>query len=126
MSNTARFNAGRKPDGTRPSKRRRTGAYHDRVVLDNDLDVIHSRATQFHYTRRLVSETRRAAPSGTSAWVDEDSWAPEDDNEFGLDPGTEWYDEAVEGDVMWKERPLGGKKKKTTKSKLSGSGIYYP
>jgi hypothetical protein len=123
MSNAARFNAGRNPDGSfRPSKRRKIGAYHDRLVLDDDLDVIHSRATQFNTSRRLVSETPRAAQTGQSAWVASGSWAPEDNNEVGLDPGSEWYDEAMEGDVM-EERmpPENNKKKEKKRSRLSVS-----
>ncbi|KIJ89698.1 hypothetical protein K443DRAFT_72397, partial [Laccaria amethystina LaAM-08-1] len=121
MSNAARFNAGRNPDGSfRPSKRRKIGAYHDRLVLDDDLDVIHSRATQFNTSRRLVSETPRAAQTGQSAWVASGSWAPEDNNEVGLDPGSEWYDEAMEGDVM-EERmsPENNKMKEKKRSRLS-------
>ena len=123
MSNTARFNAGRNPDGSfRPSKRRRISAYHDHLVLDDDLDVIHSRATQFNTSRRLVSETPRAAQTGDLAWIASDSWAPEDNNEVGLDPGSEWYDEAMDGNIM-EERlpPENNKKKKKTRSRVSVS-----
>ena len=123
MSNTARFNAGRNPDESfRPSKRRRINAYHDRLILDDDLDVIHSRATQFNTSRQLVSETPRAAQTGDLAWVASGSWAPEDNNEVGLDPGSEWYDEAMDGNVM-EERvpPENNKKKKKTRSRVSVS-----
>ncbi|EDR02155.1 uncharacterized protein LACBIDRAFT_332551 [Laccaria bicolor S238N-H82] len=43
-----------------------------------------------------------------------------DDNEFGLDPGSEWYKEAMEGDVMEDRGPPEvQKKKKKARSRLS-------
>jgi hypothetical protein len=112
--NTAPFNASRNADGSRPSKRRRTGVYHDRLPLNDDLDVINSRATQFNISRRLISETPRTAQMGEMMWV-------ADDNEFGLDPGSEWYEEAMEGDVMEDRGPPEVKKKKKARSRLSVS-----
>ena len=60
-------------------------------------------------------------------WVAQGAWAPEDDNEFGLDPGSEWYEEAMEGDVM-EDRglPEVNKKKKKARSRLSVSGPSLP
>ncbi|EDR07081.1 uncharacterized protein LACBIDRAFT_328410 [Laccaria bicolor S238N-H82] len=113
MSNTARFNRGRNADGSRPSKRRRTGVYHDRLLLNDDLDIINSRETQFNTSHRLVSETPRTTQMGEMMWV-------ADDNEFGLDPGSEWYEEAMEGDVMVDGGlPEVQKKKKKARSRLS-------
>jgi hypothetical protein len=113
--NTAPFNASRNADGSCPSKHRQTGVYHDQLPLNDNLDVINSCATQFNISCRLISETLCTAQMGEMMWV-------ADDNEFGLDPGSEWYEEAMEGDMMEDRGPPEVKKrKKKARSRLSVS-----
>ena len=57
-------------------------------ITEDDLDVINSRATQFNMSHRLISETLRTAQMGEFMWVAQGAWAPEDDSEFELDPGS--------------------------------------
>lgn len=92
----------------RASKRRRIGvdgSYHDRVVEEQDYEVVNARESRLSSRRRNI-ETPRSPQKGRTAWVVGDMWVPEDDSELGLDPGGNWCDEEFEKDVMDSPRPL--------------------
>ncbi|RDB23287.1 hypothetical protein Hypma_009705 [Hypsizygus marmoreus] len=90
---------------TRVNKRQRTshgGAYHDRVPLQNDFEVVHARES---YTISSSHSVRPAAglrspQRGRTSWTVGSAWEPEDSTELSLDPNGEWYDEEVEASVM--------------------------
>lgn len=92
----------------RNSKRRKIGedgSYHDRVVDEQDYEVVHARESRLSSRRRNV-ETPRSPQKGRTAWVVGETWMPEDDPEIGLDPLGNWCDEEFEKDVMDPPRPL--------------------
>lgn len=112
---------------SRALKRRRTEgtkAYHDRIELPDDFEVVHSRETLVRQRTGLPVDTPRSPQKGRTTWTSGDSWAPEENLEFALDPDGEWYDEQVEAPVAEaiKVRP----KLKTKKSKVSVSPSVYP
>ncbi|KAF8069293.1 hypothetical protein FPV67DRAFT_1415377 [Lyophyllum atratum] len=77
-------------------------AYHDRVVLEDDFEIIHSRDAQ---SRRVgnssrVVESQRSPQRGRTSWLVGSRWEPEDDMELALDPNGDWYDEALDAPVM--------------------------
>ncbi|KAG6848470.1 hypothetical protein H0H93_016712, partial [Arthromyces matolae] len=77
-------------------------SYRDRIVLEDDFEVIHSRES---YRIRVgnssrVVENQRSPQRGRTSWVLGSQWEPEDSSELALDPDGEWYDEAVEGPVI--------------------------
>lgn len=105
MSNSRAIN---KAADLRAAKRQRAslgGSYRDRVVDDEDMEVVHSRDS-FLSSRGKTIETPRSPQKGRTTWVVGETWVPEDDPELGLDPGGGWYDEELEKDVMELPRPL--------------------
>lgn len=100
MANTRAINQ-------KASKRQRTGkhTYHDRLVLPDDFEVIHSRQSGLTSRGRVI-ETPRSPQRGHTAWLLGDTWAPEDNTEVGLEPGWEWCDDVFEGPVTEIMSPL--------------------
>ncbi|KAF8057953.1 hypothetical protein FPV67DRAFT_1676638 [Lyophyllum atratum] len=97
-----------------------TAAYHDRVVLEDDFEVIHTREAQpirVGNSSRVI-ESQRSPQRGRTSWSVGSHWMPEDNTELALDPNGDWYDEALDAPVM-EERPSPQvqpkKKKKHTK-----------
>lgn len=85
----------------RVSKRNRAhfgGTYHDRIPIEDDYETV-----QAHTASRTASTHTAALDLGNfavpSPWTIGTSWAPEERDDFCLDPNDEWYDEAVEADV---------------------------
>lgn len=104
MSNSRAFN---RVADARAAKRQRAslgGSYHDRVVEDEDFEVVHSRESHLSSRRQNV-ETPRSPQKGRTAWVVGEVWTPEDDPELGLDPA-DWCDEEFEKEVMEPPRPV--------------------
>ena len=115
---------------TRPPKRQRlntSGAYHDRLPLEDDFEVVHARETRLTANRRIPVETQRSPLKGRTSWVVGDSWAPEDSTEYGLDQGGEWYDVQLETHVMEDSAPPLPPKKQTKpkQSRVSVSHLYH-
>ncbi|PPQ93609.1 hypothetical protein CVT25_001013 [Psilocybe cyanescens] len=104
-----------------PSKRRRTGtkrtlhshAYHNLLPVFADYDTIYSSEG----ATRTIGGTKHAAHvKAAGVWEQVTSWAPPDDNNYALDPDGQWFDEAVEAEVMQEpEPPPVVKKKKRSK-----------
>ncbi len=89
----------------RGSKRRRDnfgGTYHDRIPIEDDYETVQAQTasrTAFNHTAAVDLDSF----SVPSPWTIGSSWAPEERDDFCLDPDNEWYDETVEaeiGDVM--------------------------
>lgn len=72
-------------------------AYRDRIPLEEDFEAVQactaSRTAFNHTATDLGSFTVR------SPWTIGSVWAPEESNEFSLDPNDDRYDEALEADV---------------------------
>lgn len=85
----------------RASKRRRAhfgGTYHDRIPIEDDYETVQAQTasrTAFNHTA-AVDLGNFSVPS---PWTVGSSWAPEERDDFCLDPNNEWYDEAVEADI---------------------------
>lgn len=121
MSNSRRIN---KIADARAAKRQRAslgGSYHDRVVDDDDFEVVHSRESHLSSRRQHV-ETPRSPQKGRTTWVVGETWTPEDDPELGLDP-TNWCDEEFEKEVMEPPRPV---KKPAVPKKRSRVSVCPP
>lgn len=97
-----------------------TGAvYHDRIPMEDDYETV-----QAHTASRTAFNHTAALDLGDysvpSPWTVGTSWAPEERDDFCLDPNEEWYDETVEaeiGDVMEKmEAPKAKLKKRSQAS----------
>jgi hypothetical protein len=81
------------------SKHQKTTAYHDRVDLPDDFEVVHSWETHLNPRGRLLVDTPCSPQKGWTTWVVGDSWAPEENFEFALDLDSEWYDKQVEAPI---------------------------
>lgn len=82
---------------SRPSKVRFGGSYHDRIPLEEDFETVSVRTASLSGPNSFPMTTDRSSVS--SSWTFGDSWAPEDSQEFSLDPDQGWYDEAVDADI---------------------------
>lgn len=94
MANTRAINR-------RGSKRQRTGqrTYHDRLVLPDDFEVIHSRHSGLTLTRGIPVETQRSPQKGRTTWLRGNAWVPDDNTEVGLELDWSWCDAVFEGPV---------------------------
>lgn len=85
---------------TRTSKRNTVhfgSAYHDRIPLEEDFEAVQARTasrTAFNHTAADLGSFAVRSP-----WTIGSIWAPEESNEFCLDPNDDRYDEALETDV---------------------------
>ncbi|KAG6848447.1 hypothetical protein H0H93_016880 [Arthromyces matolae] len=103
---------------------------HDRIIFDNDFEVIHARES---YRIRVgnssrVVENQRSPQRGRTSWVQGSQWEPEDNPELALDPDGDWYDEEVEGSVLQEPSPRqdsGKPRKKKTRTKVSKRPMVY-
>lgn len=84
-----------------PPKRPRLGpsTYHDRIPLENDFEVLHARTSALTGPGRFPTDTARSPLKGRTTWTIGDTWAPEDDPEFSLDPDGECFDEEMDADI---------------------------
>ncbi|KJA18008.1 hypothetical protein HYPSUDRAFT_115767, partial [Hypholoma sublateritium FD-334 SS-4] len=114
---------------TRPYKRARTtagphrsaakstgGSYHDRIPLEDDYEVLKARTVSSGPNNMPIETATSILPL---TWTFGNSWAPDDDLEYSLDPDDGWYDEVLEadvGDVMEKVMMAKGKKKRSEAS----------
>jgi hypothetical protein len=62
----------------------------------------------------MLTTTRSAHVIPESRWGTL-TWEPEDNLEYALDPDGDWYDEAVEADVMEETGPITKQKKQRSK-----------
>lgn len=92
--------------------------YHDRIPIEDDYETV-----QAHTASRTAFNHTAALDLGDyfvpSPWTVGTSWAPEERDDFCLDPDNEWYDEAVEaeiGDVMEKMVAVKAKKQRSQAS----------
>ena len=82
---------------SRPSKVRFGGSYHDRILMEDDYETVSARTGSLSGPNNFPMTTERLSLS--SLWTFGDSWAPEDSQEFSLDPDQAQYDETIEADV---------------------------
>lgn len=118
MSNSRRAN---KAAEARAAKRQRAsfgGSYHDRAVDEEDYEVVYSWESHLNSRRKHV-ETPRSPQKGRTAWVEGETWMPEDSPEFGLDPAGDWCDEEFGKDVMEPPRPVEKPVEKKKRSRVS-------
>lgn len=122
MSNSRRINE--RADRAINKRRRANtqGTYHDRVVEEEDFEVVHSRASGLN-SRHIHVETPRSPQKGRTTWIVGDSWAPRDDPEVGLDPAG-WCDEEFAKEVTEPARPKSKKKKRSRVSVRPSSSFF--
>ncbi|KAF8190121.1 hypothetical protein BJ912DRAFT_850355, partial [Pholiota molesta] len=84
---------------SRPLKRSKKTHYHDRITLEDDIEVVHSRSSRLT-SRNIASETARSPQKGRTTWAVGSSWAPEDDQELALDESGDWFDEEMQAEVF--------------------------
>lgn len=77
------------------STRHATNIQHHRIELDDDFEVVQARTSSVTGRGQLV-DSPRSPLKGRTTWTIGDSWAPEDDDSFDLDPNSDLYDEEVE------------------------------
>ncbi|KAF9471463.1 hypothetical protein BDN70DRAFT_819963, partial [Pholiota conissans] len=82
----------------RPFKRLKRSHYHDRVPLEDDVEVVHSRSSGLT-TRNRVTESARSPQKGRTTWLVGSAWAPEDDLDIALDESGERFDEELRAEV---------------------------
>lgn len=105
------------------SIRHATNIQHDRIGLNDDFEVVQARTASVTGRGHIV-DSAKSPLKGRTTWTVGDSWAPEDDSEFDLDPDSEGYDEEVETGLQRalppegpQEEPL--KKKRRTQASVS-------
>ncbi|KAF8201858.1 hypothetical protein BJ912DRAFT_1054149 [Pholiota molesta] len=105
----------------RATKRPKTTHYRDRIPLENDIEVIHSRSSGLT-SWNAPNVASRSPLKGRTTWTVGKSWAPDDDEEIALDDSSAWFDEEVHANVF-DSHPSRmddlSKKKKRTRSKVS-------
>lgn len=118
MSNSRRAN---RTAEARAAKRQRAsigGSYHDRVVDEDDFEVVYARESHLG-SRRQNLETPRSPQKGRTAWVVGEAWIP-DDPELGLDPAAgDWFNEELEKEVTEPPRPPAKPTKRKKRSRVS-------
>lgn len=105
----------------RPAKKPRTSrpeVYRDAVPVFQDFDTVLSTEASVSRRGNLIQATRppaRTTEPVLGVWETVVNWEPVDDPEYALDPDGEWYDEALEADVM-AEKPVKPKAKRSMTS----------
>ncbi|KAF9472049.1 hypothetical protein BDN70DRAFT_819206, partial [Pholiota conissans] len=106
---------------TRPVKRLKTTHYHDRVSLEDDIEVVHSRSSGLG-VRNLAIETPRSPQKGRTTWAVGSTWAPEDDEDLALDENGQLFDQEMQAEVFESAASrVEDLRKKRTRSKASVS-----
>lgn len=84
---------------TCPSKRPKTNHYHDRIHLEDNIEVVHSHS--YHLTSwNIPSGTACSLQKGWTTWAVGSAWAPEDNQELVLDESGDWFDEEMTAEVF--------------------------
>ncbi|KAF9471895.1 hypothetical protein BDN70DRAFT_819429 [Pholiota conissans] len=83
----------------RPNKRLRTHHYRDRISLEDDIEIVHSRMPGLT-SWNAPKVAPRSPLRGRTTWTIGRAWAPEDNEELALDDCGDWYDEEVDADVF--------------------------
>ena len=103
-------------------KRLKTSHYRDRIPLDDDYEIIHSRSS--HLTSRNIPvDSARSPMKGRTSWTVGNRWAPDDDEELALDETDAQYNAQISADVFDSvatsvdERPK--RKRKRVRSRIS-------
>ncbi len=101
------------PRFNKRSQARFGGSYHDRIPMEEDFEVIRVRTASL--TTRNTTYNSEVA-SIALPWTVGSSWAPDDSQDFALDPNEEWFDEVVEANVedVMAQRATAPKAKKKT------------
>jgi hypothetical protein len=93
-------------------------AYHDRVNLLDNFEIVHAHETIFRQWTYFPVNTPWSPQKGRTTWTQGESWVPEESFEFALDPHGDWYDEQVEAPVTETlEIPVRSTAKKKSKKK---------
>lgn len=112
------------------SIRHATNIQWDRIDLDGDFEVVQARTSSVTERGHIV-DSAKSPLKGRTTWAIGESWAPDDDTDFDLDPDSVGYDEEVEIGLQRalppessQEEPV--KKKQRTQASVSlQSCIYY-
>ena len=101
------------------------GSYSDRVPIEDDYETVQAHTasrTAFNHTAAIEIENFFVP----SPWTVGDSWAPEDNDDFSLDPSDEWYDEALEAEVGDVMEDMALPKPKRKRHQASVSRVHIP
>ena len=130
----------------RALKRRRTShrsSYYETVPIDDDDDgdysvVYHREAMPRRLGNEVVIGTSsRSVALDDNQWASKVTWAPQDDDNYALDPDGDSYDMAVEAEVMEEDdvqeddaqeddaQEDDASRKKTHRSRVSVSMVFY-
>lgn len=80
------------------SKRRRKTGVKEEIRLFGDTSL-RSHEVFVNSHRQFVSVPISPKKKKVTPWTDKTTWEPEDRSDFALDPSSEWYREALNGDV---------------------------
>ncbi|KAK7017019.1 hypothetical protein VNI00_018746 [Paramarasmius palmivorus] len=103
------------------------GMTHQRVSfgVQDDFNVVKSREMDIdtHGNTRVI---HRSPGKRNAVWIKGTEWEVEDRADYALDPGSEWYDIAVHGDVFGgEEESKLGKRKRAPKTQRSRRPNIY-
>ncbi|KAF9471312.1 hypothetical protein BDN70DRAFT_909386 [Pholiota conissans] len=105
-----------------PPKRLKTQHYRDRISIEDDIEVVHSR-THGLTSWNAPSVAPRSPLRGRTTWTVGKAWAPEDDAELALDSSGDLFNEEVHVDVFdsrpSREQDTNSAKKKRVRSQAS-------
>ncbi|KAF9470561.1 hypothetical protein BDN70DRAFT_902008 [Pholiota conissans] len=82
----------------RPYKKAKITHTHDRISIQDDIEVVHSRSSRL--TRNVAYEGARSPLKGRTTWTVGSTWAPEDDNDLALDESCDWFDKELNAGVF--------------------------
>lgn len=110
------------------------GSHRDVLPLPDDnrseslpIQSIQAKLTRVAGTVRQGPIVRTTIDAPSSTWANLQQWEPIDSSTYALDPGNgEWYDEALDQEVMDAPRPSGIQaRKKYRRSKVSVRLTYW-
>ena len=113
-------------------------SYYETVPIDDDDDgdysvVYHREAMPRRLGNEVVIRTSsRSVALDDNQWASKVTWAPQDDDNYALDPDGDSYDMAVEAEVMEEDdvqeddtQEDDASRKKTHRSRVSVSMVFY-
>lgn len=80
-------------------KRCRKTGVKEELRLSADKTTLRSHEVLVNSHCQFISNPISPKKKKVTRWTNITSWEPEDRSDFALDPSSEWYDEAVHGDV---------------------------
>jgi hypothetical protein len=109
------------------SSRKGRSIHRERVQVDDDYEVVHTRAVGSRSSRNPQDRPGQVSPQrGRTDWTvhEGDSWFPADDTQFSLEPDSSYCDDELEAEIYTSEVFLNqSKDKKDTDTKNKRSRL---